>query len=109
MTEIAIDFLFVASVFAFISPLIVSLLKNIGGTWPDSAKTGTAVVMALIGSFIAFGVSAGWSSIALNDWVGFWQPLFIGIGGIFTVQYATYKAIWKDTAIETSVAEVGVK
>lgn len=109
MTEIAIDFLFVASVFAFVSPLIVSLLKNIGGAWPQWAKQATAVVMAIIGSFIAVGVSAGWSAINLTDFVGFWQPLIIGVGGIFGVQYATYMAIWKGTTVETAVAEVGAK
>ena len=63
--------------------------------------------MALIGSFIAVGVSAGWSAIALNDWVGFWQPVIVGVGGIFAVQYATYMAIWKDTRIEEAAAKVG--
>lgn len=107
MTEIAIDFLFVSSVFAFVSPLIVSLLKNIGGEWPTRAKQAIAVVMAIIGSFIAVGVSAGWSAIDFGDWAGFWQPLIIGIGGIFGVQYATYMAIWKDTAVEAKLADVG--
>lgn len=109
MTEIAIDFAFIASVFALVSPLIVSLLKDIGGNWSRVAKQATAFVMALIGSFVAFGVSQGWSSVVLGDWVGFWQPLIIGVLGIFGIQYATYMGIWKDTAIETAVAEVGAE
>lgn len=107
MTEIAVDFLFVASVFAFVSPLIISLLKNIGGEWPERVKQALAMLMALIGSVIAVGVSSGWSAIALNDWAGFWQPLIVGVGGIFAVQYATYMAVWKDTRIEVAAAGVG--
>jgi hypothetical protein len=107
MTEIAIDFLFISTLFAAISPLIVSLLKNIGGAWPKLAKQATAVAMAIIGSFIAVGVSAGWSAINLGDWSGFWQPLIVGVGGIFAVQYASYMAIWKDTTVETKLADVG--
>lgn len=107
MTEIALDFIFWAGIFAAFSPLLVSLLKNIGSDWPLRAKQATAGVMALIGSFLAFGVAEGWTSIALNDFSGFWQPLIIGLIGIFGVQYATYMAIWKDTAVETKLADVG--
>lgn len=97
MNEMAIDFLFVAGVWALFSPLLVSALKNIGGEWPNGAKQATAVAMAVLGSVVAFGISAGWSTIALNDWVGFWQPLIIGVAGIFGTQYASYMAIWNET------------
>ena len=107
METIAIDFLFIAGVWALFSPLLVSGLKNIGGDWPTGAKQATAVAMAILGSFVAFGVSAGWSTIALNDWVGFWQPLIIGVAGIFGTQYASYMAIWNETKVLAIAEKLG--
>lgn len=92
----SVDFLFIAGVWAFIAPLLISVLKNIGGEWPTQAKQGTALLMAVLGSFVAVGTSAGWSSIDLSSGL-FWQVLVIGIAGIFSTQYASYKAIWRDT------------
>lgn len=109
MTEIAVDFLFWAGVFATVSPLIVSLLKNVGREWSLRAKQATAAVMAVIGSVFAYAVSMGLDSVALDDFAGFWQPLVIGVVGIFAAQYASYMAIWDDTKVEKALAKVGTK
>lgn len=109
MTEIAIDFLFWAGIFASVSPLIVSLLKNIGREWTLKTKQAVAVVMAVIGSVFAYAVSAGLDSVQLDDFAGFWQPLVIGVVGIFAAQYASYMAIWSDTKVEKALAKVGTK
>lgn len=107
MEAIAVDFLFWAGAFATVSPLIVSLLKNIGRDWSLKAKQATAGVMAVIGSVFAYAVSIGLDSVVLDDWSGFWQPLVIGVIGIFAVQYASYMAIWNDTKVEKAAAKVG--
>jgi len=109
MTEIAVDFLFWAGVFATVSPLVVSLLKNVGREWSLKAKQATAGLMAVIGSVLAYAVSVGLSSVQLDDFTGFWQPLIIGVVGIFAVQYASYMAIWNDTKVEKALTKVGAK
>jgi hypothetical protein len=109
MESTTIDFLFVAGLWALFSPLLVSLLKNIGGSWSTGAKKATAFGMAVLGSVIAFGISAGWSTIALNDFAGFWQPLIIGVAGIFGTQYASYMAIWNETKVLSAAEAVGTK
>jgi hypothetical protein len=104
METVAVDFLFISGLWALFSPLLVSALKNVGGSWPTGAKQALAIVMALVGSVVAYGMSAGWASIDLADWAGFWQPLTIGVAAIFGTQYASYMAIWNDTKV-MAVAE----
>ncbi len=104
----SVDFLFIAGVWAFIAPLLISVLKNIGGEWPAQAKQGVALLMAVLGSFVAVGVSAGWSNIDLTSGL-FWQVLVIGIAGIFSVQFASYKALWRDTKPLEVAEQFGVK
>jgi hypothetical protein len=63
--------------------------------------------MALVGSFIAYGISAGWETVNLGDFEGFWQPLVVGVAGIFAVQYASYKGIWNDTKVMAVADSLG--
>jgi len=102
-----IDFLFWSGLFALVSPLFISTLKNIGGTWSSGAKQATAVLMALLGSVFAFGISAGWGDISLSDVEGFWKPLTIGVAGIFGTQYAAYMSIWNKTKVLKLVESLG--
>ncbi len=104
----SVDFLFIAGVWAFIAPLLISVLKNIGGEWPAQAKQGVALLMAVLGSFVAVGTSAGWSNVDLSSGL-FWQILIIGVAGIFSTQYASYKAIWRTTKLLEVVEQFGVK
>lgn len=104
----SVDFLFIAGVWAFIAPILISMLKNIGGEWPVQIKQGVALLMAVLGSFVATGTAAGWSSIDLTNGL-FWQILIIGIAGIFSVQYASYMAIWRDTKLLRVAEQFGVK
>jgi len=105
--ETIIDFTFWAGIWALFSPLLVSLFKNIGGSWPTLAKQGLALIMALLGSVFAYSVSAGWGDVALNDFEGFWQPLVIGVVGIFGTQYASYMGIWANTKVLAAAENVG--
>lgn len=112
MTDLStttLDFLYVAGLWSLASPLLVSVLKNLGGSWSLGAKQFSAVAMAVLGSVFAFGLSAGWESIALNDLDGFWKPLVIGVSGIFATQYAAYQAIWNGTKINSVAESIGVK
>ncbi len=103
----ALDFLFVAGLWALFSPLAVSLLKNVGGTWPQGAKQALAFGMALLGSVVAVGQAAGFTQIDLSDIDGFWKPLVVGVAGILGTQYVSYVSIWEGTKVETVAASLG--
>jgi hypothetical protein len=91
----------------FLSPFVVSLVKNIGGDWPDWAKNLLAVIFAGIASFVAIGQSAGWATIDPLDYAGFWQPLIAGMTVTFPVQYAAWKGIWSKTRLDAALANFG--
>ena len=102
-------FLLVASLFAVISPLVISFVKNMGFTWPEWLKNVFAVIMALIGSFIAYGTAAGWTDIPLGDFNSFWLPLIVGMVLVFAEQLAAYSGFWKPewNGLETEAALLG--
>lgn len=102
-------FLFVASLFAMVSPLLISFVKNLGFNWPEWLKNVFAVIMALVGSFIAYGSAAGWTDIPFGDVSMFWTPLIIGMVLVFAEQLATYSGFWKPdwNGAETWTAKLG--
>ena len=107
MESISADFVGWAALFAVLSPLIVSLLKHIGWEWSRGVKQRVAVAMALVGSFVIFGATAGWNTINVYDLDNFWLPLIVGMTGIFSVQYASYKVIWQGTKVLEAVEKFG--
>ncbi len=102
------DFLFWAGLFAVVSPLIISLLKNLGFIWPSWLKALIAAVMAVLGTFFAVGMSMGWETIDLAS-TDTWK-LVLGAGvPLFAAQYAFYMAMWKPdfNGLETWAAKLG--
>jgi hypothetical protein len=103
--QTAFDFAAILALWSSLAPLVVSLLKNMGGNWPSWAKKLTAVIMAVLGSVVAYALALDISSI---DWgsVSFWTPMIVGVVGAFSAQYAIYAAMWKGTTAEVYVANV---
>ena len=86
---------YIALLGLFVSPPLISLVKNIGKAWSDGAKGGVAVAFAVVGALVAYSQSGvDLSEVSLTDFDGFWLPLAFGVGGMIATQYASYKTIW---------------
>jgi len=104
---LVVDFLGFAAIWGAISPLAISLIKNVGGNWPKGAKQAVAVGFAALGALVAYGVTTGWGDVNLSDWSGFWVPLFGAFGAIYPIAFTTYQGFWSGTKVETAFAKVG--
>ncbi len=109
--ELNFDFIFWAGLFAAAAPLLISFLKNLGFVWPGWFKSAVAVVMALLASFFATGMSLGWDALVFSSLDMFWMPLIGGMVFTFGAQYASYMAFWRPdwNGLETAAAGVGDK
>lgn len=102
-----VDLLTFVALWGSLSPLAVSLLKNIGGQWHEGGKQAAALVLAVAGSVIGVFAAQGWSTPDFASWDSFWSPLLVGFVAIFPIQYTLYKGMWKGTKLETTLADVG--
>lgn len=85
-------------------PLVISFLK--GASWSDRAKRNFAMVISIVASVVTTAAVEGWS---FGDPQTFFGQLVISFGNIQALAQTTYQGFWKDTALETSLENVGAK
>lgn len=107
MESALVDFLGFAAIWGALSPLLISLVKNVGKKWTTTAKKWAAILFSAVGAVIGYGITAGWTGINLVDWSEFWVPLLGAFGAIYPIAYVSYQGFWKGTAINTKLAAVG--
>lgn len=96
-----------------IAPPVISLVKNIGGSWPTKVKQGVSFLFAVAASLAAIAASGEWSMVNLGDVNGFWVPFALVFITAVAEQYASYKLLWSAEAsrplgvIEAPLANAG--
>lgn len=108
MESALVDFLGFAAIWGALSPLLISLVKNIGKEWTATAKKWAAIIFSVAGAVVAYGLTAGWADINLADWSGFWVPLLGAFGAIYPIAFVSYQGFWKGTPVDTKLTAVGV-
>ena len=94
-TEILVDMAqWIALLGMFISPPVISLVKNVGGNWSKQLKNGVALFFAVIGALVAYAVTVDLGTVDVADFGGTWFPLIFGVAGMVAAQYTSYKTLW---------------
>lgn len=83
-------------------PLVISLVKSANAT--TQVKRAVAVIVSIVASVVTTGAVEGWN---FADGGSFWQLLIWSFTPIYALSQTTYQGFWKDTAIETSLENVG--
>jgi len=96
-------FMAVVAAWGFLSPLLISLIKNIGGEWPSIVKKLVALAFAVIGGYVAYGVAESWS---LADFLDI-ETVLAAWGAVWAVAQVSYASFWSGTAPDSKLAAVG--
>lgn len=92
-----LDFLAMAAVVGIVLPLLISLLKDVGRTWPTQVVKAFSFVLAVVAAVIQTGADLGWTELDINT-------IFASFTVIYVLAQTTYKGLWEDTKIETALA-----
>lgn len=93
-------FAVVAAAWALLSPLAISLIKDVGKSWNTNVKKLVALAFSVAGAYVAYGSAEGWTNFDIEALSAAW--LFV-----WPAAQVSYSNFWSGTAVETKLAAVG--
>lgn len=98
--DVVFDLAWVAAIIGFFLPLLISLVKR--ADWSLAAKRAVAFVSSVVAGLVNVGVQAGWE---FNS--DFYALAVFSIIDVYVSASVIYQNFWKDTAVDTSLTNVG--